>query len=193
MTVLYKPNYTGKFEEDFEIPFGQHGKQKVYYGVSANSPTNDTTIDGQFTTPSHVENDVSLYGGDTMMMGGDRVMVVGPNPQPRAGDDDLVGVRYYMQGSNEGRLSMFVNDSPEDPAPPVDFVTGEPMPRDTWLLPDKTYYFSIVRLHILESGAHPPLGIEYTGTSPADGNEEELDPIEVEMVINGVSGTWTPS
>lgn len=176
------------FEEHFKKVFGTHGRASIGFGKRGRHVSNPTDISGYFDTPNHVENDVSLSSADSMLMGGDRVLLVSRTPIPTL-DSDLVGSREYLQGKGGGRLSMFVNDTSEDPRPPKDFVTGEPLPRPSWMKPGVRIFWRLYRLNTNPGQAYLPMALYYTGTDDPLGERPLHTAPDASLSIDGQLGS----
>jgi len=160
------------YYDDYAI--GQHGKAKAQFGSSGKHTSNPTAVCVRFNTPSNREEEVGFYAGDSMGMGGDRVLVVSSEPFATKENADIVGYEEYLNGIPIGkRISCFVNVSGEDPKPvKVRDKTHDgqehEVDRTTWLKPGATYYFHLYRTDLLESGAHAPLYVEVNGSDSGD-------------------------
>lgn len=168
-----------------------------------NFPENEVKVVFYFDTPNEVIEEVSFDATDSYGVGGDRILVIAPRPNALPWDEDVVGIQVCLNDTQPARLSMFVNDNPEDPNPPLvrdDTNGGEPypVPRTTWLRNGTRYYGTYFRLNVNEGQHYRGMPLMYQ-CQPNVNEYEPLDPPQtiplngaVALTIEGVPGVWTP-
>ena len=173
---------------DFEQEYG------FEFGERKNKPVNfeDLEVNGSFVTPMNRVDEVSFDICDSNGITGNRVLIVADHPVPQLGDDGIVGIQDLREPDASGgyevaRLSMFVNDTAEDPKPPLvrdNTHGGRPyeVPRDTWLQPGRKYYFRIYWAIVNVGQDYSPLPCRYYGTGFGD----SLKPASLDVIISGV-------
>ena len=183
------------FEDVYgDYAIGDHGKAKAQFGERGRKLDNPTSVCIGFVTPNHREEEVGFYAGDSMAMGGDRVLVVSSEPCAMKDDEGIVGYKEYLNGKHESRLSCFVNDTAKDPKPPLvrDSTQPDPypVPRTTWLKPGRKYYVHLYRTDIRQDGMHNPLALEVSGTD--SGDEAEFAKQGIQVIIDGIEYRLIP-
>ena len=172
---------------------GQHGKVKAMFGESGSSLANPTSVCIEFETPGNREEEVGFYAGDQFAMGGDRVVVISSEPFAKMDDEGIVGYMEYLNGKPAPRLSCFVNDTAEDPKPPLVRDSTQPgaypVPRTTWLKPNRTYFAHLYRLEVRSDGMHNPLVLEINGSDTGD--QEEF--VGIPVTIDGIDYILLPA
>ena len=148
--------------------FGQRGKTHTIFGERGQLTTNPYKLCIQLRTPANDVTEVAFYAGDSMSMGGDRVVVVSKKPWAKWDDEGVIGYKKYLQGHPNTRLSMFINSTGIDPHPPWrrDNTQKAPykVPRTAHLMPDTVYYAHLYRLVVHSNHKHNPMFLEYSGT-----------------------------
>jgi len=162
--IPYTSDSDAVHERLFGHRFGEHGKFKVGLGSPFQTTSNPIDVQGHFITPAHVEYEVGYNACDSYILNGGRVFIISDHPDAELGDEGNIAEQVMENGMPYPRVSMFVTlTGRTDPRPPVDFVTGEPLPRDTGLKMATKYYWRIYRTDKLVSGEYPPLTLEANG------------------------------
>ena len=165
------------WEETFgDYEFGEQGREKIGFGSNNKSDTNPTSVCGEYYSDDKLREEVAFYSGDSMAMGGDRVLVLADKPWAFKDDTDchIVGYEEYLQGNHEPRISGFVGETgaaDEDPKPLKvrdDTHDGHEyeVDRTTGHAGYKQYYWHIYRLSVNEGQAYAALTIEASATTP---------------------------
>ena len=169
-----------------------------YFGQSENEnysfPEDTHVVDFYFDTGNEVVEDVSLDCSNLYGFGADRYLVIADHPNALPDDAGVVGVQACVDDKPTGRLSMFVNDTAEDPDPPKvrDTTHGGKeyeAPRDTWLQNGRRYYGHFYQAIPNDNG----MAMKYQ----CQKNSEEYEPLTPptksatkHLVIDGEAGTW---
>lgn len=185
-----------KYQDVYGVPFGQHGNFKRNFGESGEHPAdiNPTEICVEIEGPLHVVDSAAFDSFNTMLMGGDRVLILSNHPWAFPGEDGNIQERFYMDGAAERNVDTYTSADGSDPAPPRD-DSGQPADRpEDWFVPaTHVRYVTLRRLRLQADETHPPLAL-HSVTKTGDGGEIPPYPQEggnlVEMTIEGVPGYW---
>jgi len=167
--------------------FGQHGKEKVGFGVGSNSADNPTSVCVEYNAGDRLLEVADFSDGSSGMgatMGGDRDIVIADKPFAMPDDTDchILGVLQYRNGTQPelisdgapmNRFSSFVSETgapEEDPAPqerrdntqPETYYVNRTTGHAAW----GTYYAHIYRHDVNEGQEYAALTLEHSGHTP---------------------------